>query len=121
PRDRLILRELARRVAEIAALPIMDERRSMWRRHNRLERIRPMILVFPEGSWRELLPEAEMLCEGQEARQIEWRLRSRIYHFEHIHDDTVIESTYTVNKRVTNTGWGLEAQHIPSAQATGAW
>ena len=93
----------------------------MWRRHNSLQRVRPMILVFPEGSWRELLPEAGMLCEGQEARQIEWRLRNRIYHHEHIHDDTVIESTWTVNKRVTNSGWGLEPQHIPSAQATGAW
>jgi hypothetical protein len=121
PRDRLILRELAHRVAEIAALPIMAERRRMWRLHHRLQRVRPMVLVFPEGSWRELLPEAGMLCEGQEARQIEWRLRSRIYHHEHLHDDTVIEGTWTVNKQVTTTGWGLEPQHVPSTQATGAW
>lgn len=49
-RDKGILRDLAKQVAEIAALPIMDERRALWNRHNRLERVRPLILVFPEGS-----------------------------------------------------------------------
>jgi hypothetical protein len=35
--DRNRLRDLARRVAEIAAMPIMAERRDLWRRHNRME------------------------------------------------------------------------------------
>jgi hypothetical protein len=60
-KDGQILRELAKQVAHIASLPIMEERREMWRRHNRLEPVRPMILVFPEGSWRELLPQS-VLC-----------------------------------------------------------
>ena len=54
------LRELAKPVAEIAELPIMAERRAMWTRHNRLERVRPMILLFPEGSWDELIPEKDL-------------------------------------------------------------
>ncbi|MBE3070292.1 MAG: hypothetical protein IMZ66_08655, partial [Planctomycetes bacterium] len=49
PSDAVVLRDLARRVAEIASLPIMAERRPLWRRHNRLRGERPMILVFPEG------------------------------------------------------------------------
>ena len=49
-----ILRNLAHQIAEIAELPIMEERRHMWKQHNQLKRVRPMILVFPEGSWREL-------------------------------------------------------------------
>ena len=48
-RDRSILRRLAGRVAEIADLPVMEERRQMWIRHNQLESVRPMVLVFPEG------------------------------------------------------------------------
>lgn len=100
-KNRRILRDLARGVAGIASLPIMSERREMWKRHNRLERVRPMILVFPEGSWRELLPQSVLHCEGEKDREIEWELRRRIYCYEHIHDDMVIEKTWVVNRTIT--------------------
>ncbi len=119
--DARLLRELARRVAEIAHQPIMAERREMWIRHNMLERQRPMVLVFPEGSWRELLPESALQCEGAEARRMEWELRHRIYYDEHIPDDSVIEDSWLVRKAISVSGWGLEPEHEPSAQDTGAW
>jgi len=72
PKERTLLRELARRVAEIAALPVMAERRQLWMRHNRLERARPMILVFPESAWCELLPGEALQCESEAARRFEW-------------------------------------------------
>lgn len=121
PHDRHIIRDLARRVAEIASLPVMAQRREMWVRHNRLLPVRPMILVFPEGSWRELLPESALECETEEAREVEWRLRSRIFQHERIHDDTVVEGSWTVSKRISHSGWGLTPQHVPSPEATGAW
>ena len=121
PHERIVLRDLARRVAEIAALPVMAHRREMWVRHNRLERVRPMLLVFPEGSWRELLPASQLVCETQEARRYEWALRRRIYYHEHIRDDTVTESNWVIAKRITDTGWGLTPRRKPSAQETGAW
>ena len=37
-KERQVLRDLAKRVAGIAALPVMGERRQMWKRHNTLER-----------------------------------------------------------------------------------
>jgi hypothetical protein len=136
-KDKNLLRDLAKRVAEIASLPIMDERRQLWKRHNSLDPVRPMILVFPEGSWQELLPPAGLECEGEDAvppphwpgrfiflagaRRMEWDLRSRIYYHEHLHDDTVIENEWVVNRAVTNTGWGLEPQYTPSSEAAGAW
>lgn len=115
------LRELARRVAEIAHQPIMARRREMWVCHNMLQRQRPMVLVFPEGSWRELLPPVALRCEGSEAREMERELRRRIYYREHIPDDTVIEDNWLVQKAVSVSGWGLEPEHEPSAQETGAW
>ncbi|HOZ50177.1 MAG TPA: hypothetical protein PLO37_25845 [Candidatus Hydrogenedentes bacterium] len=121
PGDRTILRDLARQVAEIAHLPIMETRRSLWKRHNRLERVRPMILVFPEGSWGELLPDSALACGDAEARGIEWDLRSRIFYHQHLDDDTVIEDSYVVRKAISETGWGLEAKTIDSPQARGAW
>jgi len=120
-KDRNLLRNLANQVAETASLPIMAERKEMWKRHNRLERVRPMILVFPEGSWRELFPNSELKCEDGRVRGIEWNLRSRLYYHEHLHDDTVIEKEWVVGKAVSNTGWGLQTRHIPSTAATGAW
>jgi hypothetical protein len=121
PGDVAILRELARRVAAMAHEPIMAERREMWIRHNMLDPVRPMVLVFPEGSWRELLPQSVLRCEGAEARRIEWDLRSRIYYHEHLPDDSVIEGEWLVRKAISVSGWGLEPEHEPSAQETGAW
>ena len=62
--DRQILRNLAHEVAELAALPIQAERRELWKKHNSLQPTRPMILVFPEGAWEELLTGNDLLCEG---------------------------------------------------------
>lgn len=120
-KDCALLRDLAKQVAEVAALPVMAERRAMWVQHNQLQRVRPMILVFPEGAWRELLPEDTLQCEGEQARRIEWELRRRLYHHAHISDDTVIENIWVVPKRVTQSGWGLEPRRVASPDATGAW
>ena len=73
--DRRILRDLARRVAEIADDPVMGERRQLWSEHNSLRSKRPMMLIFPEGSWVELIPEKGLQCESEWARAVEMRLR----------------------------------------------
>lgn len=121
PHDRTVLRDLATRVAEIAALPLQDERRRLWKAHNSLHPERPMILLFPEGGWTELMPEASLVCEEAEARAIEQDLRRRIYHHEHFADDTVIEGEWVVQKAVESSGWGLEGESDPSTTERGAW
>jgi len=119
--DRRLLRDLAQRGAEIASLPIQAQRVELWKRHNALRPARPMILVFPEGSWRELLPDDSLQCEGEAARAIERALRRRLYYHDHILDDTVIEREWVVPKVIHNSGWGLEPRYTPSSQETGAW
>ena len=119
--DRTILRELARHVAGIAALPIQDERHELWKKHNSLRPVRPLILIFPEGAWQELLTDRDLACEGEEAREIETALRRRIYYHEHLQDDTVIENEWVVHKVVRNSGWGLDVRRIPSTEKRGAW
>ena len=59
PEERGRLRALASCVAEIAAAPVHAEKKILWRRHNDLERPRPMLLVFPEDGWKDILPVAE--------------------------------------------------------------
>lgn len=119
--DRNVLRDLAHRVAGIAALPVMDHRRELWRRHNRLRGERPMILVFPEGAWQELIPAGSLRCEGDRARQMEIDLRRRIYGYEHFASDNVVEATWLVAKVLRNSGWGLQAKRVHSGEQRGAW
>jgi hypothetical protein len=128
-KDAKIIRELAKKVSEIAALPVMEERKILWKKHNSLKGVRPMILVFPEGAWRELLPSSSLKCEDEKAREIEFDLRRKIYQHENINDDFPLENTWYVSKIINNAPciWGprfdlgLESKHKPSTQSTGSW
>lgn len=120
-KDREIIRDLARRLAEIADLPIQKERRDLWVQHNQLNSVRPLIMISPEGSWGELLPGDALTCEGKTARNIERTIRMRIYGHEHFDQDVVVEKIWNVHKAVRGTGWGLEAKQHPSTAARGAW
>ncbi len=90
-KDRSTLRALAARIREIAALPVMAERKRLWRAHNSLKGERPLVLAFPEGAWPELLPESVCECEDALSRSWEYALRQRIYSHEIINDDNVVE------------------------------
>jgi hypothetical protein len=119
--DRTVLRDLARRVAEIGALPEMEARRREWKRHNSLGPGRPMMLIFPEGSWGELLPDTALVCKDETARRMEWDLRHRIYTYEHFASDNVVDGEWIVHRAIMSTGWGLEPRHHDSPAARGAW
>lgn len=119
--DRAILRRLAARVAEIAASPLMSARRAQWVAHNDLRDRQPMMLIFPEGSWNELLPGESLSCQDEVARKIEWNLRSRIYTYEHFQDDTVVEAEWIEGPVLSDTGWGVEVHRHPAPDERGAW
>ncbi len=121
PQDYAIVRELAHRVAEIAALPVQKERRDLWKSHNSLHPVRPMILIFPEGGWSEIMPESVLQCQDQTARGVERELRQRIHYHEHFSDDTVIEAEIRVPKAIRSSGWGLQPRHTASSAERGAW
>ena len=119
--ERTLLRDLAKQVAETAARPEMAERRRKWIEHNSLRAATPMLLVFPEGAWTELLPDDALTCQDEQARRVEWNLRSRLYAFEHFHDDSVLEAVWDVTAQVTDSGWGLEPIKVSSSEARGAF
>lgn len=119
--ERCLLRDLASRLAEVAARPEQAIKRELWMQHNSLQPVRPLILLFPEGSWNEILPASILQCEDEVARGIEYGLLLRLYYPEHFDDDTVIENEWVVSKVIRTSSWGLEAQHISSTEARGAW
>ena len=120
PKDRDILRSLAAKVAKIAKNPKHTENAELWTRHNDLKVTTPMVLVFPEGSWRELLPQDKLNIEDPFFRSIEWELLTRIYYSEHLNDDNPITNIFDVPIVVQQTGCGLEAKQTKSDQTTGA-
>ena len=118
--DRKILRDLARRVAEIAHRPVQPQKAAMWRKHNALQRVRPMVLIFPEGSWRELITPADLLARDEWSRRIELGLRRRLYAWEHLRDDNTVEPTFPCGLVTRSTGWGIDVRTTDPQQPTGA-
>ena len=108
--DRHILHELARRVVEIAALPIQQERIRLWKALNALKPERPLVAVYPERAWSEILPSSVLQCEHQHARGLENDLRMRIAHHEVINDDRPLHADILIG-----WGWGHSGLGVHSA------
>jgi hypothetical protein len=104
--DLVILRALAHRLAALAARPEQEQKAESWRRLNRLERARPMILLY-NGTWHETGGEIKCECQDEFARQQEWGLRATLYHAEHMPDDHVYEGIIHSPIFVRDTGWGI--------------
>lgn len=124
PKDREILRDLAREVRDIAALPVQAERADRWRRLNRLERVTPPVLLWLNGScpiW-DLLPQEEvgLRTESAFARDYERDLRRRIYMHRHIREDRVTTTLIPVPLVATTSGWGVDADRTFSDTAGGS-
>jgi len=120
--DIQILRELAKRYAEIAAKPIQQERRELWRLHNSLRRTRPLVYVRWLAAWHEA-EESRLQCEDPFFRGHETFLRQMIFQ-DSIGDDCVIEPWITQRASFVlppEGHWGVPYGRIPSGQAGGAW
>jgi hypothetical protein len=106
--DKAIIRDLAKRIAAIAALPIQQERKDLWMRLNRLERVRPLVMVkdVAPSLWDELPPKDEMQCVDPFCREQEYLLRKQIYAWEHYPDDRVITDTITCRVVYDESPWG---------------
>lgn len=118
--ERRLLQELARRVREVADLPRQAETRELWYAHNALRPARPMLLLFPEDSWAEVLPESTLAVSDPFWRQWEWYLRHLLLRHESFLDDFVIEATLWVPKVVIQTGWGLAPTYRWPEQVRGS-
>jgi hypothetical protein len=110
-RDRDVIRRLAAETAEIAALPVQEEKRSLWRRLNALRPARPMVMI-DQVCWNEMNVDDELTlaCEDPECRGYEWELRTQLYQWRHFPVDMVVEPFLRVPKAVQNTGFGVEVK-----------
>ena len=126
-KDLLVLRKLAARYAEIAALPVQEEKRMLWTDHFSLKRTRvPVLATY--GMWnvwcREVFGDDRMECEDPFFRNVERDLKMRIFQHEVVGDDTIQEPWITLGASVKG-GWGnlwgvAETMHGPGVEGGAA-
>jgi hypothetical protein len=107
--DRTVLRDLAARLAETAALPVQEEKRRLWRLLNAKRPERPMVAI-DQVCWNEMDVDGELAlrCVDPECRGQEERMRRTLFQWKHFPVDMVVEPFYPVPKAVTNTGFGMD-------------
>ncbi len=108
-KDIEVLRKLGNRVLEIGHLPEMEEKRGYWKSINSLKAVRPMVLTELSGVVEEVFPEKELECESGWGRSVEKMLKQKIFHFENIKDDMVIEPYIPCGTRIESSNWGVHA------------
>ncbi len=109
--DIAIIRELARQKAEIAALPVQEEKRKLWKKLNALKPERPMVAI-DQVCWNEMNinDELTLRCADPELRGYEDRLRRELFQWRHFPVDMVVDPYVHVSKAIHNTGFGISVQ-----------
>jgi len=113
-----VLRRLAAEVAQVAALPVHEEKKALWRKLNARKPARPMVMAdqvcWNEMAGREprgaLAAELALRCSDPECRQYEEAMRRTLYQWKHFPVDMVVEPFVRVSKAATNTGFGVRVE-----------
>ena len=110
-KDVATVRNLAGRIGEIAALPIHDEKRALWRQLNSLKPPRPMVMV-DQVCWNEMniADELTLQCTDADCREYERYLRRTLYQWEHFPVDMVVEPFMRIPKAICNSGFGIDVR-----------
>ena len=108
-KDREILRELAGRVAEIAALPVQQETISLWKSLNGLRPVRAMVSI-DQISWHEMDVDEELVLQTEDpfCQGLETQLRRTLYQWKHMRADMVVEPVVEVPKVIHGDGFGMQ-------------
>ena len=112
PREREILRELAKQVRGLASRSSEEQKKQLWTRHNDLGEVRPVIFCDPENGWNEIITQDRILCEKGLLRVWEMALRKEIFWGSRMGDDRVIEHYFNVPYNYSDTEWGLQETNI---------
>ncbi len=110
PEERRILRELAAKQAEYAALPEQKEKERLWYKHNALQGERPMIVIEEPSFEKEILPAAR--CTSPLARHMEHLMNRSIVNHELIGDDKVTPSVLNIDMQIDRRQFGMDFRMI---------
>ena len=111
-KDRIILRELAQRVAEIAMRPEEESKRVLWYKINSLQPTRPVVFCDPENGWNEIIPEETLQNETELGRHWEMLLRKEIFWGNEMGDDRPVEPLFCIPYAYSESDWGMHEVRI---------
>lgn len=118
--ERTYLRELARKQAEYAALPVMAERQKMWHDLNDGKAgTRPPFIVETWTFDRDFMPPGVIRCQSDTGRSIEWQLLRNVRNHELLNDDKVIPPTFNIGWFVDIDELGVSITHESVKDAQG--
>jgi len=108
-KDAEILKGLGARLAEIASLPVQEEKKKMWRALNGLNITRPMVCI-DQLPWHELNinDELTLQCEDDFLRTVELGIRKLLYKWNRFPADMVIENRIDIPKTAHGLNYGYE-------------
>jgi len=107
-KERDILRELGKQLAEIAALPAQQETIKLWKALNRLSPLRPLVMI-DQVPWHEMDVDGELTLKTEDnfCRSIETLLRRKLYSWKHMRVDRVVEPYVDVPKVIRGIDLGI--------------
>jgi len=118
-KERAHLRELAKRQAEYAALPVMGERKKMWYDLNDGKPgARPPVVVETWTFDRDFLPDGVYRCSTETGRSIENQLLRNVRNHELMDDDKVIPATFDIGwwVDINEVGINIERESVADSQ-----
>ena len=98
-KDKKILRELGKRLTEIAALPEQKETKEKWKALNGLKPERPMVMI-EQIPWHEMNVNDELTLKTEDdfCQGLERKMRRTLYCWEHMPADMVVEPYIEIPK-----------------------
>jgi len=122
--DRRVVRDLVRRVAELAASDEYETRRRRWRDVNGLRKPdRAPVWCRPARVWPEIIPTESLATTDPLCRSVEYALRQHLYK-DWVGDDHILPPWWPVGmvwRCDTEHTWGLLADNLAETTSLGGW
>lgn len=118
-KDRDIIRPLAERWMELAHLPVMAERKRLWKAVHDLRAERPVILVETCMMIDEYTPLADLQCADPFLRNVERTMRTTVRHAEEIGDDVVVEPYFRLGWEIGVSNYGVSLGEYHATDGSG--
>lgn len=116
--DRTRVREWAKYWRDLAAMPVMADRKRQWAAVHDLRMERPMILM-ETSSIQGFVEASELQCLNPLLRAVERNMRDMVRHAEEVGDDLVVEPYYRIGWQVDLPGFGVPVEMKATTTMTG--
>jgi hypothetical protein len=110
--DKAILKDLAKRLHELANRPEERDKIELWTNHNDLKETRPLVFCDPENGWNEIVLEQDLKCQSSLGQDWEVILKKEIVWATDMGDDRVALAMFDVPYVAKESDWGMHEKKI---------